>query len=72
MIITSQKDDAFADLPEDVELHPNAGEDAAASMKADLLVVSPGIDTYGSIFKRAFDFQTNCRNRHHLYAYLAN
>jgi len=40
--------DAFANLPEGVEAHPHSGEDAAASLHADLLVVSPGIDTYGS------------------------
>lgn len=28
-------------------------------------------NTYGSILKRAFDFQANCRDRHHLYAFLA-
>ncbi len=39
---------AFADLPDEVETHPDADEAAAGSMQADILVLSPGIDTYGS------------------------
>ncbi len=39
---------AFADLPAGVEIHPNASEEQGAGVAADLLVVSPGIDTYGS------------------------
>ena len=41
-------EEAFADLPDAVALHPHATEDKAADMQADVLVVSPGIDTYGS------------------------
>ena len=40
--------DLFADLPDAVDCHPNASEEDAASMDANLLVVSPGIDTYGT------------------------
>lgn len=41
-------EEAFAQLPAEVECHPNASEADGASLRADILVVSPGIDTYGS------------------------
>ncbi len=40
--------EAFADMPAGVEIHPNATEDDGRRLVSDLLVVSPGIDTYGS------------------------
>lgn len=40
--------EAFADMPAGVEIHPKATEDDGRGLIADLLVVSPGIDTYGS------------------------
>jgi len=36
------------DMPEGVEIHANATEAQGAEVESDLLVVSPGIDTYGS------------------------
>ncbi|MBK1883458.1 UDP-N-acetylmuramoyl-L-alanine--D-glutamate ligase [Luteolibacter pohnpeiensis] len=38
---------AFQGMPEQVEIHPNATAEQGASLVCDLLVVSPGIDTYG-------------------------
>jgi UDP-N-acetylmuramoylalanine--D-glutamate ligase len=38
---------AFAGMPAGVELHPESTEEAGGGMDCDLLVVSPGIDTYG-------------------------
>jgi UDP-N-acetylmuramoylalanine--D-glutamate ligase len=40
--------EVFKDMPEGAELHPVAVEEQGAAVVADLLVVSPGIDTYGS------------------------
>jgi UDP-N-acetylmuramoylalanine--D-glutamate ligase len=40
--------DAFIDLPDSVEIHPNATEEQGRAVSSDILVVSPGIDTYGS------------------------
>lgn len=40
--------EAFADMPADVAIHPNATETEGRDLISDLLVVSPGIDTYGS------------------------
>ena len=40
--------EAFDGMPEGVEIHPNATEADGAQLVSDLLVVSPGIDTYGS------------------------
>jgi UDP-N-acetylmuramoylalanine--D-glutamate ligase len=40
--------DAFRGMPDAVELHPNAAEESGEMLVCDLLVVSPGIDTYGS------------------------
>ena len=40
--------EAFADMPAGVEIHPNATEADGRGLNSDLLVVSPGIDTYGS------------------------
>jgi UDP-N-acetylmuramoylalanine--D-glutamate ligase len=40
--------EAFAGMPEAVEIHPNAVRSDGAALSCDLLVVSPGIDTYGS------------------------
>lgn len=39
--------EAFAGMPDKVELHPEATGAQGAEMVCDLLVVSPGIDTYG-------------------------
>lgn len=38
---------AFEGMPSAVEIHPNASEADGLALKCDLLVVSPGIDTYG-------------------------
>lgn len=40
--------EAFAGMPDEVENHPGATVADAAELVSDLLVVSPGIDTYGS------------------------
>jgi UDP-N-acetylmuramoylalanine--D-glutamate ligase len=40
--------EAFAGMPAGVEIHPNATEAEGVALVSDLLVVSPGIDTYGS------------------------
>lgn len=40
--------EAFAGMPEGVEIHPDATEAEGRDLTSDLLVVSPGIDTYGS------------------------
>jgi UDP-N-acetylmuramoylalanine--D-glutamate ligase len=40
--------EAFVGLPEGVEIHPYASEADGSELVSDLLVVSPGIDTYGS------------------------
>ncbi len=39
--------DAFVGMPAAVEIHPAASEADGRALKCDLLVVSPGIDTYG-------------------------
>jgi UDP-N-acetylmuramoylalanine--D-glutamate ligase len=39
--------EAFAEMPEGVEIHPEATKEQGANVVSDLLVVSPGIDTYG-------------------------
>jgi UDP-N-acetylmuramoylalanine--D-glutamate ligase len=44
----SAGEDAFAGMPEGVEIHPHATEADGGVLVSDLLVVSPGIDTYGS------------------------
>lgn len=40
--------DAFTGMPGVVEIHPHATEEQGEAVVCDLLVVSPGIDTYGS------------------------
>lgn len=40
--------EAFAGMPADVTIHPNATEQEGEALRSDLLVISPGIDTYGS------------------------
>jgi UDP-N-acetylmuramoylalanine--D-glutamate ligase len=40
--------EAFAGIPTGVEIHPNATELQGSELSSDLLVVSPGIDTFGS------------------------
>jgi len=40
--------EAFAGMPAAVAIHPNATEEQGRELISDLLVVSPGIDTYGS------------------------
>jgi UDP-N-acetylmuramoylalanine--D-glutamate ligase len=49
--------EAFAGMPAGVEIHPNATEDEGRELTSDLLVVSPGIDTYGA-YVGAFSEQT--------------
>lgn len=44
----SAGEEAFAGMPSAVEIHPNATEAEGRELVSDLLVVSPGIDTYGS------------------------
>lgn len=39
--------DAFANMPPEVDIHPHATAGQGATVRSDLLVVSPGIDTYG-------------------------
>jgi UDP-N-acetylmuramoylalanine--D-glutamate ligase len=39
--------DSFADMPPEVEIHPHATGEQGLECVSDLLVVSPGIDTYG-------------------------
>ena len=39
--------DAFAGMPGSVEIHPDATEAEGRELVSDLLVVSPGIDTFG-------------------------
>ena len=46
--------EVFAGLPPEVEIHPNADETNVTGVPCDLLVVSPGIDTYGP-FVAAFE-----------------
>ncbi|MGA0853192.1 MAG: UDP-N-acetylmuramoyl-L-alanine--D-glutamate ligase [Luteolibacter sp.] len=41
-------EEAMAGMPEGVTLHPDANEEVGRAVHSDLLVVSPGIDTYGS------------------------
>jgi UDP-N-acetylmuramoylalanine--D-glutamate ligase len=40
-------EEAFDGMPEGVEIHPKATAEQGADVVSDLLVVSPGIDTYG-------------------------
>jgi len=40
--------EVFADMAAGVEIHPNATEVIGGSVVSDVLVLSPGIDTYGS------------------------
>lgn len=40
-------DEALRDMPAGVELHAHATEEQGRALTCDLLVVSPGIDTYG-------------------------
>jgi UDP-N-acetylmuramoylalanine--D-glutamate ligase len=49
--------DAFSGMPDGVEIHPNAGEEQGREVVSDLLVVSPGIDTYGP-YVAAFSTKT--------------
>jgi UDP-N-acetylmuramoylalanine--D-glutamate ligase len=49
--------EAFVGMPDGVEIHPNAAEADGSALVSDLLVVSPGIDTYGS-YVAAFSQQT--------------
>ncbi len=49
--------EAFVGMPEGVEIHPNATEADGEKLASDLLVVSPGIDTYGP-YVAAFSRQT--------------
>jgi UDP-N-acetylmuramoylalanine--D-glutamate ligase len=43
----SAGEDAFAGMPAGVEVHPGATAEQGSNLVADVLVVSPGIDTYG-------------------------
>jgi UDP-N-acetylmuramoylalanine--D-glutamate ligase len=49
--------EAFEGMPEGVEIHPEASEETGRVVVSDLLVISPGIDTYGS-YVAAFSEQT--------------
>lgn len=49
--------DAFIGMPAEVETHPGATEIQGREVVSDLLVVSPGIDTYGS-YVAAFSEKT--------------
>lgn len=49
--------EAFDGMPAGVEIHPNATEAQGGAVVSDLLVVSPGIDTYGS-YVAAFSRQS--------------
>ncbi len=49
--------EAFAGMAEGVEIHPNATEADGRECVSDLLVVSPGIDSYGS-YVAAFSRQS--------------
>ena len=44
----SADESAFAGIPAGVAIHPAATEEDGPSLVCDILVVSPGIDTYGS------------------------
>jgi UDP-N-acetylmuramoylalanine--D-glutamate ligase len=44
----SAGEEKFAGMPAGVEIHPQATEAEGGELVSDLLVVSPGIDTYGS------------------------
>jgi UDP-N-acetylmuramoylalanine--D-glutamate ligase len=44
----SAGEEMFSGMPSGVEIHPNATEAEGRELVSDLLVVSPGIDTYGS------------------------
>ena len=46
--------EAFAGVPPEVEVHPHVDETRVTGVPCDLLVVSPGIDTYGP-FVAAFE-----------------
>ena len=41
-------EEAFSGFPAEVDIHPRADEAAASALDSELLIVSPGIDTYGS------------------------
>lgn len=49
--------EVFAGMPKAVSLYPEASEQLGREVVSDLLVVSPGIDTYGS-YVAAFSSQT--------------
>lgn len=49
--------EAFSGMPASAEIHPQATEADGVTVTSDLLVVSPGIDTYGS-YVAAFSSQT--------------
>ena len=49
--------EAFDGMPDGVEIHPHGSEADGALLVSDLLVVSPGIDTYGP-YVAAFSRQT--------------
>ncbi len=40
--------EAFTGIPVSVEIHPNSNEEQGSKLSSDLLVVSPGIDTFGT------------------------
>ncbi len=50
--------EAFEGMPEGVEIHPGATEEMGREVESDLLVVSPGIDTYGP-YVAAFSAKTS-------------
>ncbi|MEO8617375.1 MAG: UDP-N-acetylmuramoyl-L-alanine--D-glutamate ligase, partial [Luteolibacter sp.] len=50
--------DAFSGVPDGVMIHPNASAEQGAKVFSDILVVSPGIDTYGT-YVAAFSGRTS-------------
>lgn len=52
-VYDSRGEDCFGEMPDGVETFPNATEEMGRRVVCDVLVVSPGIDTYGS-FVAAF------------------
>ncbi len=49
--------DTFLEMPDGVMIHPNASAEQGAKVFSDILVVSPGIDTYGA-YVAAFSEKT--------------
>ena len=50
--------EAFVGISREIEIHPNANDSEGATLVSDLLVISPGIDTYSS-YVAAFSKHTD-------------